>query len=167
MEMKTMHPASRIIIILIAGIIIYTLAFSILSLTPVSQASMPSRRPMMGSFSTTNDIILNGVSIALGLTVMLAASFLFFRRHETPKALERDEFSIMKRALKEDETALLERVREVPQGITQDSLRFRLGWSKAKVSTMLSNLDRMGLVQRERFGKTYRVYYQQEDSKSK
>ena len=44
--------------------------------------------------------------------------------------------------------------------ITQDSLRFRLDWSKAKVSTILTNLDKRNLIQRERIGKTYKVYLQ-------
>lgn len=45
-----------------------------------------------------------------------------------------------------------------PGRITQDSLRFRLGWSKAKVSRILTNLDRKNIVQRERTGKTYAVF---------
>ena len=47
--------------------------------------------------------------------------------------------------------------------ITQDSLRFRLNWSKAKVSTILTNLDKIGLIQRERIGKTYKVYLQKQE----
>ena len=46
--------------------------------------------------------------------------------------------------------------------ITQDSLRFRLNWSKAKISTTLTNLDKMNLIQKERIGKTYKVYLQNE-----
>ena len=40
------------------------------------------------------------------------------------------------------------------------SLRFRLNWSKAKISTILTNLDKKGIVQRQRTGKTYNIYLQ-------
>jgi uncharacterized membrane protein len=40
-------------------------------------------------------------------------------------------------------------------------LRFRLGWSKAKLSRILTNLDKMNLIQRERAGKTYNVFLAQ------
>ncbi|MBI4020278.1 MAG: hypothetical protein HY367_03015 [Candidatus Aenigmarchaeota archaeon] len=162
MALESYHPVSKIILILIAGVVIYMLSF------PVTGLLVPRDRPfghMMGNFGTPGNILVNSLSVAVGLVGMLVMSLLLFRKREQtpvekPKA---DEFSIMKRALSADEALLLEKVRAVPDGITQDSLRFRLNWSKAKVSTMLSNLDRMGLVQRERLGKTYKVHYQSQD----
>ncbi|MCK4714325.1 MAG: hypothetical protein KAT35_02030 [Candidatus Aenigmarchaeota archaeon] len=166
MRINETPPASRVIMIMLVGVIIYMAAFSLLNPVVPSETG-PMRGRFPGNFSTTGSFILNTSSIALGLAGMLVSSFVLFRRSRKGydeagpnQQNHADDFSIMKRALNDDETALLERVREVPGGITQDSLRFRLGWSKAKVSTMLTNLDRMGLVQRERFGKTYKVYYQ-------
>ena len=69
------------------------------------------------------------------------------------------EYSIMRKVLSEDEKAILDEIKKAGE-ITQDSLRFRLNWSKAKVSTILTNLDKRGLIQRERIGKTYNVYLQ-------
>lgn len=46
--------------------------------------------------------------------------------------------------------------------ITQDSLMFRLGWSRAKISTILTNLERRNLIQRKREGKTYLVFIPKE-----
>jgi|GEM_PF-1463498 len=174
MDAKNLHPVSRILIILLVGVIVYMAAFAAFSPAVPNEGPGMSRGHMMGNFSTTGNIIVNGTSVAAGLAGMLVLSMLFFR-HGHPQGgqvlkaepagdeKERlvDEFSILRRALTEDEVLLLEKVREVPDGITQDSLRFRLDWSKAKVSTMLTNLDRMGLVQRERLGKTYKVYYQE------
>lgn len=164
MDTDNLHPVSKAIIVLLVGVLVYVIAFSLLSRAVVPDRPLVGH--MMGNFNTWGNTIVNGVSIGAGLVGMLLTSILLFRKHEertgTPHE-HRDEFSIMKRALTKDEAALLEKVREVEDGITQDSLRFRLGWSKAKVSTMLGNLDRMGLVQRERYGKTYKVYYQEKE----
>ena len=69
------------------------------------------------------------------------------------------EYNILKKALSKDERTILDEIKKAGE-ITQDSLRFRLNWSKAKISTILSNLDKMNLIQRERIGKTYRVHLQ-------
>lgn len=61
------------------------------------------------------------------------------------------------RLLPEDERRVLTPVVESP-GITQVELRDRADFSKAKVSQTLSELEKRGLVSRERQGRTYRVY---------
>lgn len=66
---------------------------------------------------------------------------------------------IIKPALTSEEKKALAEIEKAGE-ITQDSLRFRLGWSKAKASAIISNLDRIGVVQRERTGKTYKVFLQ-------
>jgi uncharacterized membrane protein len=58
---------------------------------------------------------------------------------------------------REDEALLLEIIRE-NEGITQDSLRFRTGFSKSKVSALLLNLEKKGIITRERLGRTYKVF---------
>ncbi|MBI4053501.1 MAG: hypothetical protein HY394_05715 [Candidatus Diapherotrites archaeon] len=73
------------------------------------------------------------------------------------KISKEQELEILKKALNGGEKKVLDEVEKAGE-ITQDSLRFRLGWSKAKISTILSNLDRKNLVQRERTGKTYKVF---------
>lgn len=75
------------------------------------------------------------------------------------KVSREDELRIMKKALSKDELLVLEEVEKAGE-ITQDSLRYRLEFSKAKVSAIITSLDRMGLIQRERQGKTYKVYLQ-------
>ncbi|MFB6081276.1 MAG: helix-turn-helix transcriptional regulator [Halanaeroarchaeum sp.] len=59
--------------------------------------------------------------------------------------------------LPEDERRVLEPVVESP-GLTQIALRDRADFSKSKVSQTLSDLEKRGLVARERQGRTYRVY---------
>jgi len=72
---------------------------------------------------------------------------------------QEQELKILKKALTKEEKKALAEVEKTGE-ITQDSLRFRLGWSKAKTSAIISNLDRMGVVQRERQGKTYMIRLQ-------
>jgi len=87
----------------------------------------------------------------------VAASLLLKTAEPKAQATETDELEIIKRALSDDEKAVLDEIRRAGE-ITQDSLRFRLEWSKAKLSRILTNLDKMNLIQRERVGKTYNVF---------
>ena len=59
--------------------------------------------------------------------------------------------------LPEDERRVLEPVVEEP-GITQIALRDRSEFSKSKVSQTVTDLEKRGLLYRERQGRTYRVY---------
>src|SRR3989338_8057487 len=118
---------------------------------------------MMGSdimnFSSVSSVTMNLVSLIVAISVALIVSFYLFK-HD---AKER-EYNIVRKALSEDEKAILDEIKKADE-ITQDSLRFRLDWSKAKVSTILTNLDKRGLIQRERIGKTYKVYLQNNKNK--
>ena len=109
----------------------------------------------MLSTSTPNIKILNILAVIFSLIVGFLVSLKLKPKSEDGK---KDDFSILKKALSKDEQKLLEEVKKAGE-ITQDSLRFRLDWSKAKVSAILNNLDRLDLVQRERVGKTYNVIF--------
>ena len=95
------------------------------------------------------------ISFIIALVIGLVISFYMFK----DKGKERDEISIIRKVLSEDEKKILDEIKKAGK-ITQDSLRFRLGWSKAKVSTILTNLDKKGIVQRQRTGKTYNIHLQ-------
>ena len=49
-------------------------------------------------------------------------------------------------------------VRDAEAGRTQDSIKFRTGFSKSKVSALILNLEKKGLIQRERLGKTFNIF---------
>lgn len=72
---------------------------------------------------------------------------------------KRDKLRILRQVLSDDEKKILREVKKA-KGITQDSLRFRLGWSKAKISAVLGRLDRARIIQRRREGKTYKLFLQ-------
>lgn len=65
--------------------------------------------------------------------------------------------SVLKKALNTDEALLVEHVAE-SEGVTQDSLRFKTGFSKSKVSSLLSEMEKKDIVVRENLGRTYKVF---------
>ncbi len=159
-NLKKLDNVTKILLIILIGVIFYFAIFSILKpffiTEPTPMVGIMSQ--MMGSdmmnFSTDSSITMNLVSLIIAITVVLIVSFFLFKQN-----IKYDEFDIIKKALSEDEKAILGEIKKAGE-ITQDSLRFRLDWSKAKVSTILTNLDKMNLIQRERIGKTYKVYLQ-------
>ena len=44
------------------------------------------------------------------------------------------------------------------EGITQNTLRFKVDMSKAKLSYVLQDLEKRGLIKRVKKGKTFEVY---------
>jgi len=74
---------------------------------------------------------------------------------KSDSALERN-LAILERALKDDEVLILRMIAN-SEGITQDSIRFRSGFSKSKVSALLLGMEKNGIVYREKLGRTYKI----------
>ena len=141
-----------ILVVAVSYFIIFLILRPFLITQPVSMAEMMSRI-MRGDTSSS---LINLISLIIALITGVIISFYLFK----PQTETKDrEYDILKKALSEDEKKILDEIKKAGE-ITQDSLRFRLGWSKAKISTILTNLDKKGIVQRERIGKTYKVYLQ-------
>lgn len=153
---KELDNVTKILLILLIGVILYFVMFIVLSpfliKEPTSMAEMMNQ--IMGS--NNNSVTINLASLIIALVVALIVSFYLFKRD-----VKEQEYKIIRRALSEDEKAILDEIKKAGE-ITQDSLRFRLNWSKAKISTILTNLDKMNLIQKERIGKTYKVYFQKQ-----
>lgn len=126
-----------------------------------------SMAAMMGQ-KTVTDWTAPAVNFGVSLISAVAVFFIVRQiRHRpetqlTPKtnagrSLRAKALNIIQRGLSPDAKAALKEVQR-SGSVTQDSLRLRLGWSKAKTSTILTNLDKLNLIQRERMGKTYRVF---------
>ncbi len=156
--MKKLASLDLVTKILLIGLIIfasYFIFFSILQLlflkNPRTMTEMMER--MMG--------INQGYSTLNFLSLMLAflVGILFSLKLKTqPERV--NELAILQKALSEDEKKIIDELKNAGSIITQDSLRFRLDWSKAKVSRILTQLDKMNLIQRERIGKTYKIHLQ-------
>jgi len=156
-NLKELDNITKILLILLIGVILYFVIFIVLNQflirEPTSMAEMMNQ--MMGS--NNNSITINLVSLIIAIIVALIVSFYLFRQNRKEK--EESNYKILRKALSDDEKKILDEIKKAGE-ITQDSLRFRLDWSKAKISTILTNLDKRNLIQRKRTGKTYNVYLQ-------
>ena len=68
-----------------------------------------------------------------------------------------DKFSLLLRPLDDNEQKVLIAVKE-QEGITQSTLKYRANLSKAKVSMILTDFEKKGLIARKAKGKTYQVF---------
>ncbi|MBS3144701.1 hypothetical protein J4208_03890 [Candidatus Woesearchaeota archaeon] len=155
-KIKALDYVTKIGLILVVMVGCYLLFIWILSPVLI-KTNIPAHGVRMGdhimTFSNQEQIVLNLVATLLAIIISIAAWLLM----KGNSLKQENEVEIMKRALSPDEKKMVEEVQKAGE-ITQDSLRFRLDWSKAKVSAILLQLDRMNLVQRERQGKTYNVF---------
>ncbi len=104
---------------------------------------------------------------AFGFLFALGFYLLFFTQGEeaivqrleqdTQRKLEEEKLSILLKGLDEFEKKALLTVKE-QEGITQNTLRLRVDMSKAKLSQVLSGLEKKGLVRREPRGKSLAIY---------
>jgi hypothetical protein len=173
-----MNVTVKALLVVFVALFVYFLSILFMSyfLVPQSGSSMQEMMGHMMGFSQQGGAYLNGVlavTLGLGAGLVMAVLFGLFSSAQSPQAAQPvqptlpssaqhpteavDELQIIRKVLSDDEKAVVDEIRRAGT-ITQDSLRFRLGWSKAKVSRILTNLDKMNLVQRERVGKTYNVF---------
>ena len=104
---------------------------------------------------------------AFGFLFALAFYLLVFSKGEeaiverlekdTERKLGEEKYAILSKGLNEFEKNVLKVVRE-EQGITQNMLRLRVDMSKAKLSQVLQELEKKGLVKREPKDKTFQVF---------
>jgi uncharacterized membrane protein len=87
----------------------------------------------------------------------MASGILFYWYSKTTQPSDLDKMGILKRTLTDDEMLILSIVRDTP-GVTQDSLKFRTEFSKSKVSALSLNLEKKGIIQREKSGRTYKIF---------
>src|SRR3989344_7259591 len=134
-DLKRLDTVTKILLIFLAGIAAYFVIF--LFLKPFFIVNATQIRGMMGynmmNFSSDNLIFMNLFALMFVAIVAVLISFYLFNNNA-------NELNILKKALSDDEKAVLDEVNKAGE-ITQDSLRFRLNWSKAKISTILTNLD--------------------------
>jgi hypothetical protein len=68
-----------------------------------------------------------------------------------------DKLKLAEKLLNEDEAMILRLIHE-NEGITQDSIHFKTGFSHSKISMIMKKLEDKDLIVREKFGKTYKLY---------
>jgi uncharacterized membrane protein len=157
-KVKGLDLTTKIILIVLVVVISFIILFLVMSefLVQETTSGFGMMDHMMGTSADYTVAILLSLTIAL-VAGVLVTLWLKPTQTETVAGAKTDELEIIKRALSDDEKAVLDEIRRAGE-ITQDSLRFRLEWSKAKLSRILTNLDKMNIIQRERVGKTYNVF---------
>ena len=158
-NVRGLDLTTKILLIVMVVVISYIILFLVTSELLVQENTNSMGGMMNHMMDSSPDYTL---AILLSLAIALVAGVLVTlwlkpTQTKTAAVTKADELEIIKRALSDDEKAVLDEIRRAGE-ITQDSLRFRLDWSKAKLSRILTNLDRMNIIQRERMGKTYKVF---------
>lgn len=153
-------------------LIIISLAIGGLFIAYASKLSIQSQE--LGCFPSNECMgIERGLSIshvAIGiLSFLFSLGFYLMFFNKTEKAIldrlerEKDQkiedkkFDILMKALDPSEKKVLAAVRE-QEGITQNTLRLRLDMSKAKLSYVLQELEKRGIIRRVEKGKTLSIY---------
>ena len=169
-RIRRLDIVSKLILITFIVVILFIVVFLVASEFLVQEATTTGMGMMMNHMGDDPDytlVLLLSLAVALVAGVLVTLWLRPAVKTESPLAgamLSRiDELEIIKRALSDDEKAVLDEIGRAGE-ITQDSLRFRLEWSKAKLSRILTNLDKLNLIQRERFGKTYKVFLTESQS---
>ena len=76
---------------------------------------------------------------------------------DSERKLGEEKYSILSKGLNDFEKKVLNVVRE-EEGVTQNMLRLRVDMSKAKVSQVLQELEKKGLIRREPKDKTLQIF---------
>jgi len=163
-KLKRLDVVTKVGLLLIFMMILYIGLLFLLKPVFISSGTEQAHTTVMGdhimTFTSPEQRNLNLVALFLafvcGLGIWLLIKGPSPATTETTTEQERN-LKVIKTVLSPDEKKILTEIEKAGE-ITQDSLRFRLDWSKAKVSALLLQLDRMNLIQRERQGKTYNVF---------
>ena len=168
-SLKNLDSTTKIILIVFAVAIIFVVLFLATSELVDPEYNSFGGMGMMNNYQQDYTVpILLSLVVALMVGVIISLWLKPATKTEAPAPAPEakiDELEIIKRALSEDEKLVVDEIRRARE-ITQDSLRFRLEWSKAKLSRILTNLDKLNIIQRERLGKTYKVFLSEKSQKS-
>ena len=163
-KIKRLDPVTKIGLLLILMMLIYIGLLFLLKPIFLSAEAERAHTTVMGdhimTFTSPEQRNLNLAALLLaflfGLGIWLLIKGSSLERTDIMPERKND-LDVIKTVLSPDEKRILTEIEKAGE-ITQDSLRFRLDWSKAKVSAILLQLDRINLIQRERQGKTYNVF---------
>ncbi|MFQ6088315.1 MAG: helix-turn-helix transcriptional regulator [Candidatus Methanofastidiosia archaeon] len=97
------------------------------------------------------------MTISFLIGMIFGIAFFILTNPKGSEMMEERGISVVEKILEGDEEKLFKIVRN-SEGITQSSLRFRTKFSSSKVSALLLNLEKKNVIQREKTGRTYKIY---------
>lgn len=162
-RVRSLDAVTKVGFIILFMMVLYIIFLFILKPVFIVGEDVAAHTTVMGDhvMTFTSPAQRNLNIAALFISFIMSLGVWLVLRKEEKRAREEDperkELDILRKALSPDEKRILNEIEKAGE-ITQDSLRFRLDWSKAKVSAILLQLDRMNIIQRERQGKTYNVF---------
>jgi ribosomal protein S25 len=119
--------------------------------------------PVESSLSVTHFVFgLVGIGVGMGIYLLLFKQedvLDKLNKHKENELLN-EKFSILLKGLDVFERKVLKVVKE-QTGITQNTLRIRTNLSKGKISQVLIDLEKKGLVKREKKHKTYELFFRE------
>lgn len=156
------------------GVALLIFSLVLLIIFVVIIQSLKTEAKELGCFADKGCIrIENSLSLVhfafgvFGFLFALAFYLLFFSAGEeaivkrletdTHRKLTESKFEIFLKGLDKDERIVVQAVRDQP-GITQTTLRLRTNLSKAKLSLVVTDLEKRGILRRERKDKTFMIY---------
>ncbi len=105
-------------------------------------------------YQTAFGLVAAGLIAAVGLLLIIQDKQIV--QEKKVEAQSSAELAVM-RVLTDDERKIIEAVQKEP-GVTQSTLRFKTDFSKAKLSELLTGLERRNLVKKQLDGKTNKVF---------
>lgn len=156
------------------GVVILVISVLLVIIFTILVQSLKQEAEYLGCFSDTGcnkiETNLSIVHFAFGIFGFLfALSFYLLvftkgdeaivRRLEkdTSRKLEDEKFSILMKGLDEFEKEVISIIKN-EEGITQNTLRLKVGMSKAKLSQVLQELEKKGLISRVKKNKTFAIH---------
>ena len=153
----------RVMVSFAVGFVVYMAVTLLLAVVLQPSPTFVGGRFMMESALPTqnNDYVLyllmtSMMSLLIG-SVAGALTYHFYPEEKDAKSSDEGAEYVIDDVvwgiLNENEKRVMEEVVKSP-GVTQDSLVHRLGYSKAKLSILLNDLEKKDLVMREKLGRT-------------
>jgi len=100
---------------------------------------------------------IGGMAAGVGFFILTGRAAQGGKEDKVAEPPVKRNLKVLRKALSADEVLLIDLIAG-SEGVTQDSLRFKTGFSKSKVSALVSELERKDILVRERLGRTYRVF---------
>jgi len=153
------------------GVIIIIFALLVGSLLFYYNSQLNKQAEKIGCFSDPNcmpieeSLTISHVAIGIFSFILALGFYLLFFNKTEKKIMEKledekeqDKFEFALKMVDPFEAKVLRKIKE-QEGITQSTLRVKTDMSKAKLSYVLQDLEKRGIIRKIKKGKTFSIYF--------